>query len=180
MVSKDTIVVSVVSDALILQKGFADGRGLPLIIIDTTGYPQVERSIELHRNASQGEVSYVWGKTTNGKHIILRISMISPVEIEFIVLFDLHKHYELINLIIKSHLLYIQAGKPGDRLIHDMAKPKLFLEIGSTDFDNKWESIYRKSQRNRFVSLGVKKKDLDAVIKDFNNEWASFSKKRFK
>ena len=173
-------IVTIVSDALIMEKNFADGRSIPLIIIDTTDCPEIRRAIDLHMGASQGDVSFTWGKTPDSKYVVLVVEAISPVEIKYIIAFEVTKHYGLLDIILKTHLLFIQAGKEGDRLANNFDAPRILFELPITDFELEIIRLTEKAKLKRFKSQKVKRKDLKKVVEQFDKEWESFTSKRFK
>lgn len=173
-------IVTIVSDALIMQRNLADGRSIPLVIIDTENYPEIARAIDLHMGTRQGEVTFTWGKTPDSKYVVLVVESISPVEIKYTIAFEVDKHYGLLDIILKTHLLYIQAGKEGDRVGHNFNTPKILLELPITDFEPEIIRLAEKAKVKKFKSLKVKRKDLKKVIEQFDKEWESFTSKRFK
>lgn len=177
---KKVPMVPIVSDALILQRDLADGRSIPLIIIDTTNYPEIARAIDLHSETAQGEVALTWGKSSDSKFIVLDIESISPVEIKYTIVFNVTKHHSLLNIILKTHLLYIQAGTPGDRLGNNLNAPKLLIELPISSFESEIMRLIEKAKIQRFKKLKVKRKDLKKVIEEFDSNWNAFLSERFK
>lgn len=173
-------IVSIVSDAVIMQRNLADGKAIPLIIIDTTQHYEIEKSIELHSGIDSGEVQLTWGKTKDSKYVFLQVEAIRPVEIKYMIAFEPYKHSGLIEILLNSHLLYIQAGKDGDRLSNNFDKPKLLVEIPTSSFETELKSILHQAKVAQFKELNVKKEDLEEVVKNFDTQWRKFISKRFK
>lgn len=180
LINEDSRIVDVVNDALIYQKNMCDGKAIPHIIIDTENYPEITKAIELHKEVQEGSITFTWGITTDKKYVLLMLNSISPVEISYVIRFNIYEQYSIIDKILLSQLLYIQAGKKGDRLLNTPNRPKLLLEISHTGFENEWKTISRKIQEKRFKKLGIKQKDLDKVVDSFNKEWDSVTNKHFK
>lgn len=172
--------IPIVSSSIILRRNFADGQSIPLLILNTQDHPEIDKAIELHTGLDNGKITFTWGKTLDSKYIFLQVESISPVEIAYNILFQPDNDYALLEMIIKSHMLYIQSGKEGDRLSHNLNKPKLFMELNSTEFEKDIFSITQKAKLKRFKNYGVKQKDLKSVVKEFDEEWNSFTDKRFK
>lgn len=76
------------------------------------------------------------GKSTDDKFITLQFTLEHPVATVFFVAFNVEKQGGLVDLIIHSQLLYIQPGKPKDRVSNTMNSPRLMVEIPSTHFLN--------------------------------------------
>lgn len=173
-------IVDVVSDALILQRNVCDGKAIPHIIIDTEKFPEVSKSIEFHNKVDEGKINFTWGMTLNRKDVLLLVDSISPVELSYIVKFDLQKQFAVIDKILSAQMLYIQPGKQGDRLGNDLCVPKILVEVPNTGFEVEWKKIYRKLQIERFKKLGVNRRDINSVIECFNNEWENVTNAHLK
>jgi hypothetical protein len=66
----------------------------------------------------------------------LQFTLVDPVPVEFFVAFNVEKQGGIVDLIIHSQLLYIQPGKPKNRLSNTINFPRLMVEIPSTHFSN--------------------------------------------
>lgn len=172
--------VNIVSSSLILRRNFADGQSIPLLILDTRSYPEIDKSLELHAGLDNGKINFCWGHTFNAKIAILEIKCISPVEISYNILFNLNKDYTLLEAILKTHMFYIQAGKPGDRLSKDMTRPKLLIELGFSEYEGKLQKYIYQAKRRHFINAGIPKKEVNTAIKTFDKEWGKLINKRFK
>ena len=52
LLNSDNKFVDVVNDALIYERNMCDGKAIPHLIIDTEKYPEIAKSIELHREVA--------------------------------------------------------------------------------------------------------------------------------
>lgn len=171
MISVSENVVNIVNDALVLQHDFCDGKPIPAIVIDTSNHSKIENMLKMHMNVSEGEMKFSWGMTTDKRNIILLVESISPIELTFSILFEIEKYYAVIDEILCSQMLIIQGGKTGDRFSYNLNSNKIFVEVPLTGFEEKWSNIRKKYQKKRLKKMGVKKKDINHVIDDINNEW---------
>jgi hypothetical protein len=48
----------------------------------------------------------------------------------------------LVEYILQSRGLYIQAGKIGDRLKHDLNRPKVLIEVPDTGIRTQWDTFF--------------------------------------
>jgi hypothetical protein len=112
-------VVPIVGDAAIATVGIGHGRLIPLIIIDTTNRPDLAEVIEAQVHLPAGDVVVQWGSLPKRHdHIALLLKFQRPTERAAVIEFDIAKQSILIEHILQSNGLYIQAGKVGDRLKH--------------------------------------------------------------
>lgn len=127
-----------------------------------------------------GKIEFTWGRTLDNKIIFLQVKSISPVELTYNIQFDPSKDYALLEIIVKTHMFYIQAGKKGDRLSHDLNKPKLFIELDISEFEKDILLATQKAKEAHFQQAGIPRSQIPAVINEFNKEWSNFIDKRFK
>jgi hypothetical protein len=174
------IHLDIVSDASITSMHIANGKNIPLIIIDTTNHQDIEQAISFHKGVEYGSVTTRWGKSINDKIITLTITLKSPVPIDFVVAFDIQKQGGLIDLIINSQLLYIQPGRQKDRLSNTMNSQRIMIEVPSTHFSDEWKKIFTKVTIKYFRSKGLSKKAAKNAADNLYNEWGIFREFRIK
>ena len=163
--------LEIVSDASITSLHIANGKNIPLIIVDTMVYPEIERAILAHASVQNGHIRTIWGKSTDDKFITLQFALVDPIPIEFFVAFNIKKQGGLVDLIIHSQLLYIQPGKPRDRLSNTLDSPRLMVEVPSTHFLSEWKLIFQRAMTKHFREMGLNKKDAKNAAFDFYKEW---------
>ena len=173
-------IVDIVSDASITSSHIANGKSVPLIILDTTNHPDIEQAILFHEGVEYGHVSTIWGKSIDNKTITLTFSFNDPVRIQFLVAFDTQKQGGLIDLIINSQLLYIQPGKPKDRFSATMNNPRLMIEVPSTHFADEWRKIFNKIMTAYFREKGFSKKNASTAVDNLYKEWGMIRNFRLK
>lgn len=173
-------ILEVVADATINNVYTAQGKTIPLVILDTTNQPEIAKAIEIHCNISNGNVRTTWGKTDDENLLLLGVELLDPSPAEFTVAFSAFPQAGIVDIIVSSQLLLIQAGKPGDRLKHDLNKPKLQIEVPSEEFSAKWIELYHRILAKRFRELGYSKKVAKELALDFYEEMRVFREMRIK
>jgi len=70
----------------------------------------------------------------------------TPTERAAVIEFEIVKQGILVEHILQSNGLYIQAGKVGDRLKHDLNRPKMLIEVPDTvqDLDGIIKTLGKK------------------------------------
>lgn len=179
-ISVNEPMVDVIGSSFVYQKNFCDGKPIPHLIIDAENHPEIKKAIELHENMRGGEHQCRWGMSHDGIYIYLLLDFIAPVEISYVIRFEIEKYAASIAGILSAHLVYIQAGKNGDRISGLTGEAKLILEIPHTGFEKEWDKIYRKKLEKDFKKMGVKRRDLDNIIDSFLQEWESVINRHFK
>lgn len=136
--------VPIVGDAAIAGS-VADGRLVPVLILDTHNHPTIEEVIRLHEHFAPGDVEFNWGRTKRSKdEVFLTLDFERPVEAEALLMFSIERQGRLVDLILRSRALYLQAGKPGDRLSTALEEPRILLTLPDTGFAEYWDGVYLK------------------------------------
>ncbi|NLU99264.1 hypothetical protein B6N13_14375 [Marinomonas sp. UCMA 3892] len=170
-------VYKVVGDGAIATQNAADGRIIPLVILDGSSNQSLDDLIAMHVETPPGDVKSSWCyKRFSKKYIYLTLRFITPMDITVSIVFSVYDNMLLIDGIIKSRGIYIQSGKAGDKISHDVNAPKILVEIPSSTTFPPWEKIFRKNIRKHFLWKGVEKNMLneatDNYIKESRVVWA--------
>lgn len=159
--SHERLIAPIVGDGAIANPDVGDGRMFPLVILDTTERPDIDAAIAAHDQSPQGDVNVQWGRMPErADTVMLVLTFIRPVEAVVLVEFVLDKHHGiLIEQVLSNNGLYIQAGRPGDRLRFDVNRPKILAEIPETGFRSTWDRIYLSSTAARLRRKGLSRSD---------------------
>lgn len=138
-----TSAVSIVGDAAIAMRGVGEGRMIPLVILDTSERPEIVEYMRIHQFAGLGDVKVTWGQALNREDCVsLMLNFVRPMEFSFAILFELRRaHAILVEGILRSGSLYLQAGSKGDRISHTLHEPRVLIEVPDTGFRPRWEKI---------------------------------------
>ncbi|RJX75699.1 hypothetical protein DZ860_03210 [Vibrio sinensis] len=142
--------LDVVADGAIANQFTADGRIIPVIILNTEKDRRLCDLASIHKDSAFGDVESRWAlKRFSKKFVYLVLRFEKPVELEVVVKFDVYTQMSLIDGIIQSRAVYVQPGKNGDRVGNTIDVPKILVEIPTrTTFDD-WESIMTKTIEKR-------------------------------
>ena len=165
---EESVAVPIAGDAGIATEGTRYGRLIPLLILDTTNRPDISEAIRIQSSVQSGDVEFFWGKLSkNSENISLFLSFKRPTNRNAIIEFDLIKRGILVESILTTKAVYIQAGKPGDRISDDFSRPKLLIEIPDTGFRPYWDKIYSKSLMKYFRKEGYSHKEAKVAVKTY-------------
>lgn len=160
-------IVKVVADPVIATAGRVNGKLVPLLILDTTERPDLVELVRVHQKFVEGDVTVQWG-ALEGRldHIALFLRFLRPTERVAIIEFDMPKQGALVDQILTAGAVYLQPGKPGDKLIHDLEVPKVIVEIPDTGFRAYWEKIYLKSVFGQLRRSGLSRTEARKAASD--------------
>lgn len=133
--------VPIVGDAAIAGP-VAEGANIPLLILDTSERPDVEEIIRVQAHLPPGDVNSQWGGAKGDDDSVwLLLDFDRPVECRVALRFSIERQGILVDGVLQSRALYLQAGREGDRLKHDLDRPKMIVEVPDTGFMPKWNQL---------------------------------------
>lgn len=164
--AEEARVVPIAGDAAIATAGIGHGRLIPLIILDTTDRPDLAEVIEAQTHLPAGDVVVQWGSLPKRHdHIALILKFLRPTERAAVIEFDIAHQGILVEHILQSNGLYIQAGKVGDRLKHDINRPKMLIEVPDTGVRPRWDKLYFEAVVKRARKDGLRRRDAQDVAR---------------
>ena len=137
------LIVPIVGEGAIAGRGVAEGRLVPVAIVDARLHPRVSEFIRAHSVIDEpGDVQSQWSSIRNDKNTIaLHLWFSRPIELECVLLFDIQDHAILVDALLRSQAIYIQAGEPGDVPSGTMDEPRVFIEIPAGGFRPVWDQL---------------------------------------
>ncbi|HDC4519065.1 hypothetical protein LH671_12325 [Enterobacter kobei] len=158
---KNDDFLDLVGDGAIADSKTADGRLIPVMILDTREKKQLEYLVKMHNQIDTGDVTSIWGVARfNISKVNLVLFFKKPVELKVAISLHSLKHASLIQGILISKAVYIQPGVPGDRISHNINAPKILVEIPTKTTFEKWDEIFEKSVIKKFKKEGLRGKNL--------------------
>lgn len=138
-------IVRIVADGLVSTAMVADGRMLPVLIVDTSERPDIDEYIRVHANAPMGDVRVQWAHAPELNTVILLLSFERPLVMQLRIGFRLAAHQGiLVEQILAMGGFYLQAGRDGDRLKTTMDRQRIIMEAPDTGFRPIWDKIFHK------------------------------------
>jgi len=165
--------LDLVGDGAIANSKTADGRLIPVLILDTRIKKTLEHLVNMHDDAELGDVTSIWAvKRFNYKSVSLVLYFENPIELKLAISFDVTKNASLIEGILISKAVYLQPGSPGDRIRHNINAPKILVEIPKETTFEKWDKILNKAITKKLKKEGVRR----VALKDAKKELISITK----
>lgn len=140
----DTIITQVVSGAHITSSGFANGRTIPVIFVESDSENKIKELIHIHKGIQNGNCNSQWGMPLKRDRPFLQLSFTSPQKLNLMIYFDVVKFGLLVDQILYSKCMYLAIGEPNCSLSENLDQEKILLEIPDTGFGSEWEVLYPK------------------------------------
>jgi hypothetical protein len=178
----EKLPIPIVWDAAIANVSVADGKLLPLIIIDTSSRPDIEDMIAVHEKLGPGDVQVIWGRVSaKQKDITLWLLFKRPSECIVRLDFDIVKRGGIVDHIIGSEALYLQCGKQGDRLAGTFERNKIIIEVPSKSFRVEWDKILHEAlEKDAQKKVGASKSQSREYSQKVVQEWRKLTGTRMK
>ncbi|EMM0835814.1 hypothetical protein RVV06_001811 [Enterobacter ludwigii] len=159
--------LNLVGDGAIANTKTADGRLIPVIILDTREKKELEYLVKMHEQIDTGDVNSVWSVSRfNHEQVYLVLFFKSPMEFKVAISFQTLRHSPIIEGIRTSKAVYIQPGAPGDRVKHNINAPKILVEIPSKTTFEKWDDIFEKAVIKKFKKEGLRGSNLKTASRE--------------
>ena len=172
--------VPIGSDAAIATREYGDGRLIPLLILDTSTRPDVDDLVRAHETLGPGDASSGWGRRSrfDWRTVRLFIQFTNPGRCLILLDFDVARLGGVVDQIVHVEGVYVQGGRPGDRLRGTLDSPRVSLEVPSKEFRPRWERLFRRTQFERFRGMGLNRRRAKAAAEEFIREWREFGSQR--
>lgn len=162
------IPTPIVADAAVATSLIGEGRIIPLVILDTSSRADVEDFIHAHETLPAGDVNTQWARPEGDDSIVLLcVEFERPAQLLLVLNFSTAKQDVLVDLILRSKGLYIQAGRPGDRFVNTLNNPRILIEVPDTDFKPVWEAIWTKALIGKFRASGLARAAAKRAAKEY-------------
>jgi hypothetical protein len=172
-------VVPIVGDGAIATKSIGEGRIVPLIIFDEEARPDLAELVRIQQESEPGDADSQWGAVENAKNAVaLIVKFRRPMEITAVFQFDLNKYDGFVDQIISAKTVYLQGGRPGVRLKHNLNAPKMFVEIPDTGFRPFWDNIFYRNAVRRMREGGLNRQQAKQAARQYIEGWRKFGATR--
>ncbi|MGD9796869.1 MAG: hypothetical protein AB7H43_08250 [Acidimicrobiia bacterium] len=135
------LVVPIAGDAAIAGP-VADGRLLPVLILDTSARPELAELIRVHRHLPPGDGRSQWASSRDDDDVVfLQLWFEQPIAADLILRFSIERQAILVESMLSGGGVYLQSGQPGDRLMNTMNEPRVLVELPDTGFRSFWDEL---------------------------------------
>jgi hypothetical protein len=174
--------VPIASDGSLARCDYADGRLLPVLILDTTERPDIDAMVLAHKTLGPGDAHSYWQESSffdfGSKPVRLLIRVTHPAQCAILMEFDPDRQGGIVDHIIQSEGLYLIPGRPGDRLVSKIDSPKISVEVPSKHFRAEWDKRLRKATFQRFRTMGMGRGDAKLATESMIRSWRDLTSKR--
>ena len=175
----DAKPVPIVSDAMMATVAMGEGRMIPVLILDTTSRHDIDTMVLAHSEFGPGDATSIWPSdrfwfgAPSGR-LVLR--MTGPSECVVIVEFDVERQGILVSQILYAQGVYIQPGRPGDRLATTLNKPRVLVEVPrNREFRHRWERLFAKANFKRLRKKGLSRAEAKYAVKTATRDGRRYS-----
>jgi hypothetical protein len=171
--------LKIVSDALVANSMLADGRLLPVLLVDCTTRTDIEDLIKAHAHITPGDVKTQWGKSSKtSKTIQLILAFEKPSKCKAVLEFDILNQGGVVDRIMCCEALILQCGVEGERFKNTLDREKIVVEVPSKDTWSLWNEELFKALEDDAKRRGMSKKQAKEYASEVIKEWRQFGNHR--
>jgi len=120
----------------------ADGRLVPVLILDTQVRREVGELVRVHQHLGPGDATTQWGiSMDSGSDVALILGFARPVEVDVVLLFSVDRQAILVEAVLSAGAVILKTGKAGDRLMTTWGTPGVLVEVPDTGFRPVWDAF---------------------------------------
>ena len=175
----ELVPLKIVSDAGVSNSTLADGRLVPVLLVDCSSRPDIKDLIKAHAYISPGDVKTQWGKRSKAsKTYILILSFEKPSKCKTLLEFDILKQGGIVDQIMRSEAFILQYAEEGERFATTLNREKIVVEVPSTTARPPWNEELFKALESDAKSKGMSKKQAKEYASGVIKEWRRFGDQR--
>jgi hypothetical protein len=157
--ASEAVPVPIVSDALIASRGIGEGRMIPLVILDTSERLDIDELVRAHQEHAPGDTSTIWARRSRWSEVLLLLFRFErPVRCTVLLEFQPDRLGIVVDQAVRSQAIYLQPGRPGDRLMNTPDNPRILAEVPSSGFAAEWNRMYHAALAKDFRRRGLSRK----------------------
>lgn len=175
--SLEARAVPIVADGIVATAAIGEGRNIPLLILDTSSRPDIDAMVRAHE-VGPGDVTSFWSFKERWPRLpspLLVLKTTKPSDCVIAIEFDMIKRRgTLVDQILWAQCLYLQPGRPGDRVRATLDRPRLLVEIPANQvFGQRFRRVYEKALFKEFRALGMNRRNSKQAVQDFLKRWSA-------
>lgn len=180
-VKADDVIATVVNTAALSVAGVANGRTIPVIILQPDEENKIDAVINAHSGISEGNCVSQWGCTNDRNTILLHLEFTEPIAVKIIIPFEIIRNGATIDQIIHTQCLYLMTGNPEMKLSQNLRKERILLEVPSREFTDEWRKLYKKKYcKHLRKTHHISAKAAEEVFNKLQDEFSWIKKMRTK
>lgn len=166
------IAVPAVGFGIISSTGIANGRNIPIIIVESDEQKIIDDIIITHETTRYGHCNSQWGSSFDKETIILMLDFEDPIKKTIYIYFDFMQFGMAIDQILYSQCLYIMTGEKGTKVSENIEKDKILIEVPNDWFSKDWEGILKKNYvRHLQKEKNITKKAANEIFHQIRSSW---------
>lgn len=133
------LIVPILHDGAIAGP-VAEGRLVPVLILDTTKRSDIPELIRVHAHLQPGDATSEWAVSQDDSdQVILHLLFTRPMDVEMLLVFSIERQAILVETMLNASAVYLQAGSPEDSLTTFTEAPRVIVELPDMGFRTHWD-----------------------------------------
>lgn len=166
------LAARVTATAAMSNADIGGNRLIPVIMVDTTGRPELDELIRLHKHMPDGDCKSQWATLVGqDDKLVLNLEFSRPLNLNAILEFDLSVHSGAVDNILRAEFMYLQRGLFGDTLSSTIDHPRVLIGLPPTGFESTWERLFRTSLTRGLRAEGMTRHEARTAARNFIEHW---------
>jgi len=145
-------IAHIVGNGIMMSDSFG-GRAISVLILDESVHPEVGDAIRAASTLPPGDAETAWGVV--GRDPALVVTLVRPVSKELVIPFPMPDYAALVEAIRRTEVVYLQAGKPGDRVLKSETQGLLLVRVANEWLEGRWPELFIRAQMEELKRSGT-------------------------
>ena len=148
--------------------GIADGKLIPLIIIDEDKSQKLKQLIKIHYDLPPGDIETIWGTPLTiftPKTLRLTFNFSKHMDLSFCLIFEVKERYSLIDEIFQAQAIYLNTSNKNTDSVKSV-QGGILVEVPATNAKPKWEKLLFETVKDIYKKEKISKKELNKITKE--------------
>lgn len=177
----ESVPLRIVSDGAMANAAVADGRLIPVLLVDTSSRPDIENFIKVHKYIAPGDAKSRWAKLSKKQNTVNLILFFErPSKCIAVLEFDILKFGGIVDQIVLNEALYLRWAKEGERFLSTFDRETILVEVPSKHFQPEWNKMLFKALETDGRRQGMSRKQAKEYSSGVIKEWREFGEMRKK
>ncbi|HEX7028345.1 MAG TPA: hypothetical protein VF268_13975 [Gammaproteobacteria bacterium] len=159
------LFVPIMGDGAIASESTAEGRAIPVLILDCKNHKELVNHIHIHEHSPPGDVLCTWA--ANKRYAFLIFEFYRPTQVKVGVKFDLVTEGGLADAIVQSQGVYIQPAESGKTVAEGLENPKILVEVNPKTKLPDWDERLLKILMRQMKKEGLSKREAKNASYEF-------------
>ena len=169
----ETLPATIVSEPGRAYMRPEDGKLVPLVLLETTGRPDIDALFGAYTSETVGDVAVQWGRRQKAPKgsVTLFLHFTAPIKQLLILDFEIVRQSVLVEEVLRTGELYLQRAKKSGEPEAQGTSSRIRVVVPDTRFAPLWEELLVEELSARSRALGATERQARLIAQDSIRRW---------